>query len=310
MPVSTDEVINEIKVRMRGAEKEWPSAARTLTGQVGHYLSDRQGMTTELGQLEAEMHHLANQRLNGAKLDVQAAQSDFHSRASGEKIATHLQGLLTTVLSQVEFANNFVLGVRAPNKPVRAVTLTGLVPADEFRQIIEKRQPFKDPTVSYGHGEFSHRIQWYCVMKQTGFGKGTSWTDFYSWVGTQKHDEPKTADGPPAWDSLGLWDALVDRAGANDQSTATPYKTASLDDFRSPENLHASITKNFTASLPLLSAFLDAREKKREASRIRNDAMLLKNYVTKKVYRGKSKFSDLSTDEQETIDNIIRNRIL
>lgn len=202
MPVSTDEVINEIKVRMRGAEKEWPSAARTLTGQVGHYLSDRQGMTTELGQLEAEMHHLANQRLNGAKLDVQAAQSDFHSRASGEKIATHLQGLLTTVLSQVEFANNFVLGVRAPNKPVRAVTLTGLVPADEFRQIIEKRQPFKDPTVSYGHGEFSHRIQWYCVMKQTGFGKGTSWTDFYSWVGTQKHDEPKTADGPPAWDSL------------------------------------------------------------------------------------------------------------
>ncbi|HKR46543.1 MAG TPA: LirA/MavJ family T4SS effector [Paraburkholderia sp.] len=311
--VAAKDIKDEIQLRMPTFDPK--SAEGMLTGKIGEYLSDAANMAQELATLNQQMESEANQRLTKLQLgalNVEQAQLDFKNRQPGVKLAPHLRNLLSTVLAQTEVRNGFNLGVKdrshGPQQPV-ALTLTGFTPPDDFRGIIQDRKPFKDPTVPGGHGEFSHRIQWYCVMQAKNLTPPPrSWAEFYAWVGQYVHTTPQSTDRS-SWANLGLWDALVDR-NRYGRHTATPYDTAETTDFRSPENLQETISEQMTVQFPLLSTFLDVREKKRVTSSIRINPARLNDYLTKKVYGPNVTYQALSDIDKARIDNLVQNKIL
>jgi hypothetical protein len=178
--------------------------------------------------------------------------------------------------------------------------ITGVLQPDDFRAVIADRMPFKDPTVPNGHGEFTHRIQFYCLMGAgLALPAGRSWADFYEWVGRRKH--AAASDSP----TLGLWDALFDRNMVGRDGVNGPYNTTAMEDLRSPENMHERMTRALKGQLPLLSALLKAREAKREASLIRQDPGALRDYLARKLYGAALTYNTASPASQLRIQDIL-----
>jgi hypothetical protein len=174
-----------------------------------------------------------------------------------------LSHLLSDTLSANELSNNFSLGNRGERK--QAVTYLGFIEPDVFRaQLVAGRQ-WKDPTVPFGHGEFTHRIQWYMIIQELAPPQ-QGWLKFYQWVGKWRHAKQLNTD--PAekidfWLKLGLWDALTDRNKSDRANANGPYNTKDSKDFGSPENLHPYLMSADNKDNWLVHAFITAREKNR-----------------------------------------------
>ncbi|HAB16837.1 MAG TPA: hypothetical protein PLX89_09720 [Verrucomicrobiota bacterium] len=170
-----------------------------------------------------------------------------------------VSGVLSKVLTQIE--NEKMYPPALPR--ARAVTLTGLVPNDDFRsKLIQKAKTWKDAQVPWTHGEFTHRIQWCAAM--LGLPAQNRWGIHFIEMGVHVDAAPFNNGGGPQ--RYGLWDALVDRNPSGDETT-TPYLTNAADDFRSPENLQGWLLKD-KRRLPgspyrLLATFLFARATRR-----------------------------------------------
>lgn len=313
MAVSTTVIDAEALLRMPAFKQKANYGQLAL--EVGSYLSDCSQMTAELALLEQEMQAEAASRLN-APLDVAASQSAIANQTPGVKLPAHLRSLLTTVLARLEALQGFTLGTTTMStgatRPA-ALLLTGFIDENKFRSLLLQQMPFKDPTVPGGHGEFSHRIQWYCLMKraQSFHTQGIGWADFYEWVGTQTHQQSRTGD-QVGWSRLGLWDALFDRNKVGRDDANGPYNTGTIADFRSPENLHEHLTTDATmqALCPLLSTFLDVREAKRTNTGLRTSATYLSDYVTKKVFGTGVTYAQLSVNDQAKIDAVVAGKTL
>lgn len=283
----------EALIRVADYATDVPMAA--LANRVGSYLSDQTTVLPQLQVLEAEMN--ADMTAFGY-VDVAAARAEFKNRINA-KLNLALQNLLSTVLARHETASGFKMGARnrtwSPNQPT-SLLITGVLQPDDFRAVIADRMPFKDPTVPGGHGEFTHRIQFYCLIRSAlALPAGKTWADFYAWVGQRKHRAG--ADYP----DLGLWDALFDRNKEGSDGLNGPYNTVTLEDFRSPENMHEQMTRDLKVQLPLLSALLKAREAKREASGIRTDEAELRHYLARKLYGAAQTYDTVSLASQGRI---------
>jgi Family of unknown function (DUF5636) len=128
--------------------------------------------------------------------------------------------LFQHVLTAVLKANEKRLGFQS------AATYLGYVQPEEFRQRLKQGMQFKDPTVPGGHGEFTHRIQWYLITKELEPPKG-GWVDFYKWIGSVKHTKPVEGDEED-WGELGLWVSLSTETRAAGKAMTchtTPMKT-------------------------------------------------------------------------------------
>ncbi|WP_442807887.1 LirA/MavJ family T4SS effector [Trinickia soli] len=227
-----------------------------------------------------------------------------------------MQNLLTTVLARAESQHGFCLGGAQNSTGVQrpaALLLTGVINENKFRSLLRQQMPFKDPTVPYGHGEFSHRIQWYCVIKraQAFDTQGIAWADPYEWVGTQAHTQAQNWD-EEGWANDGLWDALFDRNKYGRDGFNGPYNTAALTDFRSPENLHEHLTThaNMKTDCPLLSTFLAVREAKRTNTAIRVSTAYINDYATKKVFGSGVTYAQLSDSDKTQIDTVVAGKTL
>jgi hypothetical protein len=311
MPINQNVIDAEIKLRIPGYAVKANYAQLAL--EVGSYLSDCSQMITELKLLEQEMQDEATNRLGGP-LNVAASQNAFVNRTPGVKLPDHLQNLLTTVLARAESQHGFYLGVAQNSTGAQrpaALLLTGFIDENEFRSLLRQQMPFKDPTVPFGHGEFSHRIQWYCLIKraQAFTTQGTALADLYEWVGTQAHTQTQNGD-QAGWANQGLWDALFDRNKYQRDNVNGPYNTASLTDFRSPENLHEHLTTdaNMKADCPLLSTFLEVREAKRANTTM--NAAYINDYVTKKVFGAGVTYAQLSNHDRAQIDAVVAGKTL
>lgn len=310
MPVTIEDAIQEIRLRM-------PSVANAgiyhgICGKAGNFLSDTKRVTECLIRLEAAMRREAEMRLTSGLNVNEVVNLVGKPRDPGVKLPSYLQNLLSTVLVRTELQNGFALGEKqrswaSANQPA-GLTLTGFVPPDQFRQVLVSRRPFKDPTVPGGHGEYSHRIQWYCLM-QTDIleGTGLSWSDFYSWVGTIKHERSEQ-DDKPKWSDLGLWDALFDRDAYDQTRRNGPYDTDKMPlDFRSPNNLQEALARpgEVSEQCALLTAFLTARALKRNTSNVTISEKAVAQYVTKKLFGVGVSYDSLSSSDKRKVQVVL-----
>jgi hypothetical protein len=145
----------------------------------------------------------------------------------------------------------------------------------------------KDVGVPADHGEFTHRIQWYLLMRKF---EGNSFNapkllksmaeSVYRWrEGTNDKGHS-------------IWTALFDRFPSD------PFGAESATDFRRPENLHTYLTSN-AAPYRLVSSFLSKRMEKRTEPK--SDF----NYIARKLYR-KESFAKLDAAQQQEVRQLFQ----
>jgi hypothetical protein len=139
--------------------------------------------------------------------------------------------------------------------------------ADQFREQLTEKQPFKDPTIGPDHGEYTHRLQWYLIAEGAGFKEPAA--EVYKHIGMVPwQGSVYTKDGA---NNFGLWDTLCDRQpiGAPGLPTPFPFYKADNLDFRCPEALLTWLCQPAQLqTYPLVASFLKARKEKRALCKI------------------------------------------
>jgi Family of unknown function (DUF5636) len=158
-------------------------------------------------------------------------------------------------------------------------TLIKFLTKTQFSEsLFKKGLQFKDPGAKVEHGEFTHRIQWFLIIRGapithnavTLFKHIADYTPLFPAGYTTGSHAKRQKDFQYA--VIGLWDALVDRLGPEDKPHGKGYDficKAAATDFRSPEVLYRWLIENELAkqAVPLLSAVLGARRAKRAMQR-------------------------------------------
>ncbi|HET9958481.1 MAG TPA: LirA/MavJ family T4SS effector [Polyangiaceae bacterium] len=283
MPLSSLTIQDEIAALVPGFDAQ-PTNWKMTCVRIAQFLENGAVLAPNLQALETAMIALMNARLAGAAavnpaLVAQVFSNRVNQRPlAAPKLPNHMQNVLSEVLGQLELANGltlFPVGGRSAS-----VTMTGVVQPTYFRNQISSGRPFKDPTVPLGHGEFTHRIQWYLVFRTVRVPQG-GWGAFYRWVGRM------FAPG-----GLGLWDILFDRNKVGRGGANGPYDTAAVTDFRSPENLHRHL--RHLVACPVLRGFIEGRHRKRKnqglipvnkaAAPGFNNDRAMRDYLSRKIF--------------------------
>lgn len=117
------------------------------------------------------------------------------------------KGVLAQVLRTRELAHGFKAA------PREIPTWTGVVSADTFFSTIETGRVMKDVGVSFQHGEYTHRIQWYVIMVDYDLNRGAyNNTPLELYKNIYKLGQ--TAN--PSGNRMNMWDCLFDRASFDD----------------------------------------------------------------------------------------------
>ena len=154
--------------------------------------------------------------------------------------------------------------LRNPENP-KAHLINNFLETEAFRKLITEGVPMKDVGAAGGHGEFTHRLQWY-LIGTSGIVAPRELFELYKLVGTTPYMGGKVEEDKQGQRSL--WDAVVDR----DEKTAdfVPWKVEEWKkkgevtlDARSPTNLNQYIIEGLQ-KCPLLSAMFAARATKRK----------------------------------------------
>ena len=154
--------------------------------------------------------------------------------------------------------------------PGKTALLTGFVSPEWFQQNLQKaHRHWKDPMVPEGHGEFSHRLQWYiiCSEQETDFGQkkyqllqsvsGAPHLMFATALEKYKLDPAPGKAGREAW----MWDLLVDSFYAGVPGADESFGKTTT--FRSPEFMMTTFQRRQKPDL--LSLFIRYRLDKRNA---------------------------------------------
>jgi hypothetical protein len=173
---------------------------------------------------------------------------------------------LSDALLMVEHANNLNVVYHRT-----APTLPNGVSSEQFAGLLKNLILVKDVGVKQDHGEFTHRIQWYLLIKKFEAYAGFNALRLLRVV----------ADSVNLWtagvntDGYSIWTALFDRY------ESAPPRRFSADgpgDFRRPEYLHSYLMNAGSGGpCPKLSGFLAKRFTKR------ND-QTMRDYLVNKLY--------------------------
>jgi hypothetical protein len=199
------------------------------------------------------------------------------------------------------------------------------VQAAHFNKNLRDLKHWKDPGVTPGHGEFTHQLQWYCLVKHHNLNLGMGFAEFFEELGTVEVKNTTLPSGYHTGEGLGLWEIVFDRG-------ADPFPDDVHDsetDFRKPSTLLAHILEKRHADYPLLGSFLEARQRKRVfelevAQRDKDtfDAFLKDHnfkvsrenvwtvqYLLRKRFAGKS-WDQMSSDQKTELYEIMARAIL
>lgn len=273
-------------------EDYWPGLSTDAYLQdyvkIAEYLKYGSGRTlsalTELeGKLKAKCYEAARYQ---APAVASAAISYFKAQASAfkdqdEKRIQQLKSstlkfrkILTQVLEETEIAGGFNTLPGSRSVPTLIKFLTKQQFSDD---LFKKELPFKDPGAKVEHGEFTHRIQWYLIIRGAPithspaklFNRIAYYTPAFPNGYTTGSKEKRQKEFQYA--VIGLWDALVDRLGPDDKVHKEGYDFTykSTSDFRCPELFYNWLIESEQAqqTVPLLSAVLGARRAKRGMQR-------------------------------------------
>ncbi|WNG57852.1 hypothetical protein F0U59_26165 [Archangium gephyra] len=233
----------------------------------------RQALTTAFEQLEAELQSAKRQRHQSSQpLPKPTWEKDRDS---------HLLSSTLTRFEQEQGGFNVVRDDKwwELTKKERARLYLSFVRADRFRHLLTTGYHWKDPTVSPGHGEFTHRLQWYALVAGGVLDKNTA-VPVMRKCGLYVRDNPPANKKGVKVPTTDLWEVLFDRDSSDQPNSNFLYPSVDSDlDFRNPNNLNTFLREN--ASLPFLSSFLTARYNKRQ--KLDQNAYVAKKQFGKQV---------------------------
>jgi hypothetical protein len=198
-------------------QKRYPKADQKLIAayqRIFDLLADETVVLQTLQSLEGELY---GQHLNKQALDLDAA------------------------LRAAERRSGFEVDDGLP-------LLMGFVNSEDFLKILAQRRPFYD-FVDKAHGAYSHRIQWYIVMKTIDEEHSHNAAYLYSRIGQDGWWKSSDERGPLRYDyTTSVWDDIVDRDNTVSET------------WTSPEKLNLALREGkYKGRLPLLSVFLSTQ---------------------------------------------------
>jgi hypothetical protein len=186
--------------------------------------------------------------------------------------------LLTTALDEFERNHGFVIvGDRPPN-------YAGFVFGNVFKESLALKQHWKDVGAGPEHGEYTHRLQWYILIKAGAIRTVPANQEATVFASIAPWQKGKT----------NLWTFVFD------QLAKDPSIGGDKLDFRSPENLNLWLVGDASPEFcPVLRAFLRTRMAKRQST------YDMQRYLAKKL--GKSE-DDISLVMQYMRDETMAKR--
>jgi hypothetical protein len=207
--------------------------------RIGSYLSQgfaKQGMKTALVDLDKAMESEINKwyQKRSRALEYFTKQKKALEEKTPIDKDTDFSKLLNRALQKFERDHGFTVSEKL-------TTFGAFCLPSVFNDTLKNKMHFKD-VVSQGHGEFTHRLQWYMVIK-AGAIKSSINQEANVYAGIAPWQKGKT----------NLWTFLFDQP---DEGEPT--------DFRCPEKLHRWLIGDSDPEFcPLLRAFLRSRNAKR-----------------------------------------------
>jgi hypothetical protein len=280
----------DIKQEIRAiySQTNWSEAANTTLldacGEAAHFLATQEPtISTILARLESEVGHriLKNMRLSprlgAAAVEAAADSGKEHwqkqkrqwdaanpSKGGNGAVRAAKNNSFSKVVSDCIFEGISTAGGFSPAVP-KFITF---IQTTQFNQNLAAKRHWKDPGVAPAHGEFTHQIQWYVLVRQyTNKIAGLDLSTFFERVGTVSvANTTLPSTWPVGASGLGLWEILFDRgAGPFPNDNYGAYQgSLKPNDFRCPDSLLAYIIKK-KDQLPAVSSFLAGRQAKREA---------------------------------------------
>lgn len=170
---------------------------KVIQDTLGYYVAEfgeakegskKAGLFEDFQNIEGIMSDRSSERW----AEMQEMLRPMDERLGGEKGAT-LEGLLSEHEGKMGFPNVDVIPM-------------GVLPPEEFLDLIKKGLHFGDFGAGPGHGELSHRIQWHIISKYMQEGEwNNSVTDVYKALGDEQFTEG-------ALTGKAVWGRLVDKS--------------------------------------------------------------------------------------------------
>jgi len=190
-------------------------------------------------------------------------------------------------------------GFEASNVDRKPNLYLGFVASDTFNQYLTQRMHWKDPTVVGYHGEYTHRIQWYCIGAMRIVNDPGQ-------VFAQLGKTPYPLDA-----QRGLWDFVCDRDGG--EAPFVPFKIEPKEttrvgmdsvrtDFRAPEILTKFLIESLKdekfKEFAEIAAFVRMRLRKRNA--IKPDD----SYFAMKIFN--KNYGELTDAEKAELTTLVK----
>lgn len=190
-------------------------------------------------------------------------------------------------------------GFEASNTARKPNIYLDFVKSDVFNKYLTLKMHWKDPTVLGYHGEYTHRIQWYCIgamriVREPG--------QAFAYLGRIPY---------PKDPARGLWDFVCDRDGVMGEAGFVPFKIDTKEvchidrkpvrtDFRAPEILTRFIIESLKdeqfKGFAELAAFVRMRLKKRSTIKTAD------NYFAMKVFN--KSYASLNEKEKADLEEL------
>ncbi len=226
--------------------------------QIALYLSDPKQVEVGVIELEKRLQNRVDNRAD-------EVVKHYKARAAPGGVSTldaKLKHLLSQELSQWEIQwgfNSFAVPAAAGEAAVqyrtgeKVQTYAKFISANAFRNEVQLKRHWKDPSIPGMHGEYTHRLQWFLIGIQLRGDIKRQVSDVFSEIGRVTWDKG----------SLGLWDPLCDRVSEGVGGENFSVAQAVLDG-RSPESLTKFIVDpDNEPKFPILHWFITSRLKKR-----------------------------------------------
>lgn len=227
---------------------------------IGSYLSDPNQYRPELQLLENEVTQALDARIDAVAPQASALQV---VRMRVQLMDQYRDGILPDI-PRKQFFSKLLSGVLERFETEAAFALGDRGSADiilgnllgKFNQELRQGRPLKDVGAGAGHGEYSHRIQWYLVGKSDHLRYATSMI----YRDVANHRSPEKIGGSYQY----LWMYLFDRDGTDGNAMVVPFKANVITDFRAPSNVNGYLRGDSNLHYPLLRLLLAKRYEKRQ----------------------------------------------
>ena len=188
-------------------------------------------------------------------------------------------------------AGKGVEGRQKADLPAGVPKIIGSIHPTDFMVLLKHGYAFKDVGAESGHGEFTHRLQWYALIKaKDELGLKKSPIELYKrmWFGNTM------GNANLGGHKLYMWMALFDCLNSNAETTQFDTVALSPGTFNNPEFMNRTLTKqifgqtnvfdeNDSSNLYVLRKLLGARQLKR----MQFDGS--ERYAAKKMVAGRGK---------------------